>query len=348
LRTKIAPTEIRLDASTICQLKCPSCPTTTGEIAKFVKSGFLKFDDFKKLVDDNPSIKLIELSNWGEALLNPQILRILQYSFEKGVHLSLRNGANLDRVKPDVIEGLVKYQLRSISCSIDGGTPETYAVYRVRGDFTRVIGNIKQINEYKRQYNSIYPQLSYQFVAFGHNEQEIQQARDLAIQLDMNFKLKLSWDDFYAESFSPVKDREVIAKESGLGVASRSEFRKKFRRAYLQSGICSEMWTAPQVNFDGRVLGCCVNHWDDYGNAFNDGLLSVLNNERMQYARRMLAGKAPERADIACTSCEFYKAMKEDGSWIGPQDTGVPPSRAYLALRNLVPGRLRQLVKSFL
>jgi hypothetical protein len=108
------------------------------------------------------------------------------------------------------------------------------------------------------------------------------------------------------------------------------------------------MWTAPQVNFDGRVLGCCVNHWDDYGNAFNDGLLSVLNNERMQYARRMLAGKAPERADIACTSCEFYKAMKEDGSWIGPQDTGVPPSRAYLALRNLVPGRLRQLVKSFL
>ena len=345
VKIKIKPDRIRLDASTVCQLKCPSCPTTTGQIAKFLKSGFLKFDDFRKLVDASPWIKLIELSNWGEALLNPQLLQILQYAHGKGVHLSLANGANLNTVKPEVLEGLVKYQLRSITCSIDGASPETYAVYRVRGDFDRVISNMERINEFKQKYHSPYPELTYQFVAFGHNEHEIQQARELAVRLNMTFALKLNWDDLYDAPFSPVRDHDLIARESGLGVANRVEFREKFGQAYVQKGICSEMWTGPQVNFDGRVVGCCVNYWDDFGNAFTDGLLKVLNNERMQYARLMLLGKAPERADIACTTCKFYQAMKEDGSWIQQRDISLLPSRVYAAICSVIPKRARLAVR---
>ena len=347
MKTKITPEQIRLDASTICQLKCRGCPTTSGQIAKFLKSGFLKFDDFRKLLEDNPRIKLIELSNWGEALLNPQLLQILQYAYGKGVHLSLKNGANLNTVKPEVLEGLVKYQLRFITCSIDGASPGTYSVYRVRGHFNRVVRNIKRINEFKQKYNSPYPELSYQFVVFGHNEHEIQEARALAARLNMKFALKLNWDDLYDTPFSPVRDHDLIARESGLGVANRAEFREKFGQAYLQKWICAEMWTSPQVNFDGRVAGCCVNHWDDYGNAFTDGLLKILNNERMRYARLMLLGKAQERADIACTTCKFYKAMKEDGSWIQREDIGLPRSRIYAAIRSVVPKRVRQAAKRF-
>lgn len=344
MKTKITPDRIRLDASTICQLKCPGCPTTTGQIAKFLKSGLLKFDDFRKLVDDNPWIKLIELSNWGESLLNPQLPQILQYGYEKGVHLSLQNGANLNTVKPEVLESLVKYQLRFISCSIDGASPGTYSVYRVRGDFNRVISNIERINEFKEKYNSPYPELSYQFVAFGHNEHEIEQARALAARLNMKFALKLNWDDLYDTPFSPVRDHDLIARESGLGVANRAEFTEKFGQAYLQKGLCAEMWTSPQVNFDGRVIGCAVNHWDDYGNAFADGLLKTLNNERMRYTRLMLQGKAQPRADIACTTCKFYTAMKENRSWIR---LGLPRSRIYAAIRSVVPKRVRQAARRF-
>jgi MoaA/NifB/PqqE/SkfB family radical SAM enzyme len=344
VKTTITPDQIRLDASTVCQLKCPGCPTASGEIAKFLKSGFVKFDDFKGLVDHNPWIKHIELSNWGESLLNPQLLHILQYAHEKGVHLSLQNGANLNTVRPEVLEGLVKYQLRLISCSIDGASPETYSAYRVRGDFNQVIGNIERINEFKRQYNSPYPELNYQFVAFGHNEHEIQQARALAERLKMKFRLKLSWDDFYGAPFSPVHDHELISRESGLGVANRAEFKEKFGEAYLQKAICADMWLAPQINFDGRVIGCCINYWDDYGNAFRDGLLKILNSERMRYTRRMLLGRAPERADIPCTTCKFYKAMKEKNSWIGRHDIGLP-SRLHSAIRSVIPKGMRQAAR---
>jgi MoaA/NifB/PqqE/SkfB family radical SAM enzyme len=346
--TTITPDRIRLDASTICQLRCPGCPTTSGEIATFLKSGFLKFDDFRKLVDDNSWIKHIELSNWGESLLNPQLLQILQYAHAKGVHLSLQNGANLNNAKPEVLEGLVKYQLREITCSIDGASPATYSMYRVRGDFKRVIGNLERINEFKQQYNSPYPELSYQFIAFGHNEHEIQQARALAERLNMSFKLKLNWDDLYGAPFSPVNDHELISRESGLGVANRAEFKEKFGQAYLQKPICAQMWTSPQVNFDGRVIGCCVNYWDDYGNAFKDGLRKILNNERMRYARRMLLGKAQERADIACTTCKSYQAMKENGSWISRQEIGLPASRIYGAIRSMIPKGVRRTVKGLI
>ena len=46
------PKSNRLDASTNCQLKCPSCPTAKGEIQKNIGGGFLKFGDLKKIVDE--------------------------------------------------------------------------------------------------------------------------------------------------------------------------------------------------------------------------------------------------------------------------------------------------------
>jgi hypothetical protein len=237
---------------------------------------------------------------------------------------------------------LVRYQLRLITCSIDGASPDTYSVYRVRGNFDRVIMNIERINEFKHQYKSPYPELTYQFVAFGHNEHEIQQARALAARLNMNFALKLNWDDLYDKPFSPVRDHELIARESGLGVANRAEYKERFGEGYLQKATCLQMWTSPQVNFDGRVVGCCVNYWDDYGNAFSHGLLTILNNKRMRYARLMLLGKARERTDIPCTTCKHYLAMKESNSWISSADLGLPASGIHAKISSMVPERLRR------
>jgi hypothetical protein len=47
-------------------------------------------------------------------------------------------------------------------------------------------------------------------------------------------------------------------------------------------------------NWDGKVLGCCINTWIDFGgNAFRDGLTASLNTEQIQYAQAMLLGRAP-------------------------------------------------------
>ncbi|MEN8447814.1 MAG: radical SAM protein [Cyanobacteria bacterium J06555_13] len=300
---------LRLEASSNCQLKCPSCPTASGEIQKSIGGGFLSVENFKKIVDDNPQIKSIELSNWGEIFLNPNILDIMKYAHEREVTLTVTNGANLNTVKEDVLEGIVKYGIRHITCSIDGASQETYSIYRRNGDFNRVIENIKQIVAYKRQYNSEFPRLRWQFVVFGHNEHEIETARQMVKDLGMDhFMPKLSWD----EKFSPIQDQEAVYKAIGFDISEQNDFWIK--------NICTQLWTIPQVNWDGRVLGCCVNHWDDFGNAFEAGLETIVEGEKMDFARQMLSGKAAARDDIPCTRCWHYKSIKDQQNWITDED----------------------------
>ena len=73
----IEPVSIRLEASSHCQLRCPSCPTTDGSIDQAIGMGFLTAGDFRTFLERNPSVQNIELSNYGEIFLNPQLLEIL-------------------------------------------------------------------------------------------------------------------------------------------------------------------------------------------------------------------------------------------------------------------------------
>ena len=315
----IRPRKIRLDASTVCQLKCPACPTAGGATGRRIGVGFLKFEDFKKFVNDNPRVAHIELSNWGEVLLNKDLDKILKYAYERSVALSSRNGNNFNDASPKILEAIVKYKLRVMTCSIDGTNQDTYAVYRVGGNFNRVMENVRMINVFKAKYRSRFPQLRWQFIAFGHNEHEISRARAMAAGLNMDFVVKHSWEDLFTAPFSPIKDAALVRRESGLGVADRGEYRRKYKAEFVKQ-CCLEMWKSPQINFDGRVLGCSINFWGDYGNAYRDGLENALNNDQIAYARRMLTGTAPANPGVPCTDCKIYINMREHGTWMSDQD----------------------------
>lgn len=310
----IKPIKIRLEASSACQLRCPSCPTAQGIIAKSaVGAGLLKFEDFKALVDQNPIVREIGLSNWGEVMLNPQLVQILAYAHEKGVKINLSNGVNLNTAADEALEALVKYGVEEITVSIDGASQETYEQYRVRGHFDTVIGNVRKINAYKRQYGSQQPRLNWQFVIFGHNEHEINAVKALCQELDMAFRPKLNWDP----DFSPVRNKQQVMLDAGLSATTRQddwEQTHKFQQ-------CLQLWNDPQINWDGKVLGCCVNYWQDFGgNVFTDGPEAALNGEKISYARDMLMGKVPDRSDIPCSDCSKYQRMAAEQVWITRSD----------------------------
>ncbi len=314
----VQPTTIRLEASSACQLRCPSCPTTSGAARPVVGRGFLKFADFKALLDANPWLEGVELSNCGEIFVNPQLGQILEYAHGKGVKLHCTNGANLNDVTEPVLEAVVKYGLRRMTCSIDGASQASYEIYRVRGNFDQVIANVRRINHYKRIYQSKFPALVWQFVVFGHNEHEIDAARQMATELGMSFVVKLSWDS----DFSPVRDKAAVRRATRFDSATREEFRARYGHDYVE-GICAQLWQMPQINWDGKVLGCCRNFWGEFGgNAFSDGLLNVINSEPMQYARHMLRGDAPARSDIPCTTCDIYLGRQgQAGRIVGAPST---------------------------
>lgn len=315
-RPQTAPSRIRIEASSFCQLRCPSCPTTAGAIHPVISSGFLRFADFRALIDRNPSITAVELSNYGEALLNPELIEMLRYAQRKSVAVNLHNGVNLNHCRDELLEAFVKYQVQMITCSIDGASQETYRVYRVRGDFEKVIGNIKRINHFKETYHSEVPRLSWQFVVFGHNEHEIPVARAMAAELGMTFHTKISWD----AKFSPIRDKEFVQAQTGEQAVTRKEYEEIHGRMYQRDG-CLQLWNDPQINWNGKNLGCCRNFWGDFGgNAFTDGLAACFDHEKMRYARSMLRGQKPPRRDIPCSTCDKYDAMQNRSDWIVRDD----------------------------
>jgi MoaA/NifB/PqqE/SkfB family radical SAM enzyme len=293
---------IRIDASTICQLQCPICPTANRIIAKSViGSNYLKFSNFKQFIDQNDKIKTIELSNWGEIFLNPDLPKIIQYAHEHHVSLTAGNGVNLNRASEEVLKAVVTYKFKLINISIDGATNETYKQYRRNGNFDEVIKNIKKINEFKKRYHTVYPILIWQFIIMGHNEHELLSAKKKAKELNMIFFPKLNWDS----SYSPIVDKEAVRKNAGLSFVTRDEYFQKFQKDYILE--CSQFWTSPQINWDGKLLGCCQNMWGDYGNVFEQGLIACLQSEKYQYAKGMILGTMPPREDIPCIKCPTYK-----------------------------------------
>ncbi len=317
---RVTATSIRIDASAHCQLACPLCPTADGRTREGLGRGHLKLADFERLLDRNPEIAQVELSNYGEMFLNPQLPAILAAAHERQVTVSGANGANLNHASEEALEAVVKYRLRSLTCSIDGATQETYGRYRVNGDLERVLTHVDKIREHRRAYGSAFPMLDWQFVVFGHNEHELPTIKALAAERGMGFRPRLSWD----EDFSPIQNRELVRLESGVGAASRSEFREQRGIGYGRK-LCLQLWRQPALNWDGRLFGCCVNYWQDFGvNAFDVGLDAAVNHPTIEHTRRMLMGQAEPQPDTPCLRCDHYRELQESGAWLTEDEVAAP------------------------
>jgi hypothetical protein len=117
----------------------------------------------------------------------------------------------------------------------------------------------------------------------------------------MEFKPKLNWSSTY----TPIKNKEVIKKESGLNVSDRKEFKKKNKKEYILP--CFQLWKSPIINWDGKLIGCCLNFNMDFGNVFEKGLDKCLKNKKYIYTKKFLIGKKKLTKKIPC----FYCSKKE-------------------------------------
>jgi len=304
---------IVLESSSICQLRCPVCSTAKGmNKNNIIGEGFLKFSDFKKIIEENPEIENIDLSNRGEPFLNPDILKIIKFGFQKKIRLDAETGTNLNYASDKILEGLVKYKFEVLKVSIDGASNETYSIYRKYGNFEKVIENIKKINRFKKIYGSKYPKLIWQFIIFGHNEHEIPKAKKMAQELNMEFKFQLN----HTKTYSPIKDIKFVKEASGLNAVTRDEFRQKKGKNYVIP--CLTLWTKPRINWNGEFLGCCINTIISFGNVFEKRLSGCLNSEKYRYTKRFLLGLESTRKDIPCFNCKYYdpkvsEILKEKG-----------------------------------
>ena len=293
---------IRIEADSRCQLHCPLCPTGDGRNRKGVVGwGYLTSENFERILDLNPEIEQVELSNWGEIMLNPEIELIIRSAHRRGIKLMARNGVNFNYVSRPVLLAMVECEFRHLTISIDGASQEVYSMFRRGGDLDLVLNNIRELNCLKATNKSIYPELRWQFIAFGHNEHEIERARAMAADLGMEFYVKLN----ATSDYSPVRNVAEVATSSGTGVSSRAEYRQLTGKPYALP--CTQLLSEPQVNWNGVVLGCCRNSAVALGNAFANPIEECQRGELYLKTLRIASGVDENPSGTPCRDCGIYR-----------------------------------------
>ncbi|MDO8527724.1 MAG: radical SAM protein [Deltaproteobacteria bacterium] len=300
---KSKPVRMVIDAGNICQLKCPLCPTGLERPTR--QKSLLKFEDFKKIIDEAGSYLCeVDLYNWGEPFLNPDIFKMIGYAKKMGIKVTI--SSNLNLIKEGWIEEMIQLKLDHLTVSLDGTSAKSYEKYRIGGNFNTVLSNLKKIVALKRQYKSKYPKITWQFLIMKHNEHEMEEAKRLSkeigvdelhlrpVRCDMGMELLMNDAEKIesAKAWLPTQDKH-----------SRYNYKTKAKKNPLSK--CLFQTTTMVVNANGSVSPCCGVYdekWD-LGNALKDGVFNVWNNPKYQQARKAVLEKDTSDENLICSYC---------------------------------------------
>ena len=164
------PYKLIIDPTNACNLGCPLCPTGLKQSSR--KKGILKFDQFKKIIDQVKDYCIeVHLYNWGEPTLNKNLIQMLEYCDQN--HIWTRISSNLSlSYKENYLEDLLKSGLSLLHVDVDGLDQEVYSKYRRKGNIDLVLNNIKKIKELKEKLNLKKPVLELAMLAMSQNEHQ--------------------------------------------------------------------------------------------------------------------------------------------------------------------------------
>ncbi len=294
------PNKINIDIGNVCNLKCPLCPTGRGD--RGASRGLMRFEDFRKIIDQiGRYITNLELYNWGEPLLNKDLIPMINYA--KGRNIPVCISTNLNILTRKMAEDIVATNIDKIFISCDGASSETYSKYRVGGDFDRVISNIYLLQEAKEKLKNSYTRLVLLFHVFRFNEHEIEQVKNLTEKLGIELRINKMRTDMGKEIFET--DRDSIERDKEW-IPDNERYRAfdLTQKKKVKQMKCRNLWHTAVINWDGSVLPCCAVYGEKYsfGNVFDEPFQTIWNNETYRIARKEIREKI-ENSHTICHIC---------------------------------------------
>lgn len=307
------PKHVYMDPSSACHLHCPLCPTGANTIN--LPRRIMKFDDFKKYIDQIPTVEKLDLYNWGEPFLNPDIIRIIKYAKEKNIYTVLDSNLSLalDEKKMDEI---VTSGLDELRVALDGASEKSYSEYRKGGNFKLVMENMKRLRIRQKIVKTQTPRILWKFLVHKHNEHELQKAEKMAISLDV----QLIFEKFMLSEYIP--DVDVTP---GVSLKARKEHWLPKNEKFVQdeykrpnayprfpNTVCPYLFSSPVIHPDGTVLPCCYasDIKSSFGNLKIASFKQIWHSKKYQYARSLFVpGAKAKRIPVVCEKCPVFKPI---------------------------------------
>lgn len=282
------PDSVYIDpVGNLCQLKCPLCPVGAQLLSQ--DRVIMPLETFKTILDKMPFLRAIELYRSGEPFLNPDLTAMIRYACSRNIKVVISTNFSFSR--PDeFFDELVASGLETLVVSLDGTSQETYAHYRVGGNYDLVLSNIKILIEAKNRSRSNMPKIIWQFLVNKYNEHEVEAAKKIAdtlkISLDLRpISLADNEPDIRHDSFDIEERKLEWLPQNDVYI---SGCYKGTYRYPLSTGICPELFTRVIVMADGKILPCC-EVWDR-ASAFGDLLEESFDD--IWYGRKYLDARS--------------------------------------------------------
>lgn len=287
------PFSLVLDTSSLCNLECVWCPT--GQKRNSRTQCIMPYDKVIDIFDKlGPYLKKVMLCNWGEPLLNKDLIKEITYIKTKyDFHLILSSNLNTQLSQEDA-ENLINSGIDVLICSIDGATQNTYEKYRRKGCLNTALENLKLLIKSKRKYKKKSPYIVWQYLVFKHNEHEISKAKEMANDIGVdNIHFVKPWCPEDWISTLPEYSNYIINEKE------KKEYKNITKHCYC-------LWTTIVINANGSVSPCCSveDEKNDFGNFFNQSLFKLWNNKNYRVARKYNITRKKNNINNICVACD--------------------------------------------
>jgi radical SAM protein with 4Fe4S-binding SPASM domain len=290
------PSHIDIELSSLCNLSCPMCYTTTDEFKQKINQKNMSFELFKKLIDEASQYNLysIRLSLRGEAFLNKNIYDMIKYAKNSGIKevSTLTHGGILNE---DGFEKLIDLDLDWLTISFDG-LGETYDKIRHPLKFDDAVEKIKNYSEIKKKRGVVKPVIKVQTVwpAISKNPDKFFNTfKDISDQIASN----------------PLIDY--------LGNDTDIEYENDF--------TCPQLWERLVIGADGTVMMCSNDEFEQnkLGNVTDDSIYEIWHGKKLNDIRKIHIKHMGTSEISACKNCYLPRKTKRDSDNVDGRQIGI-------------------------
>lgn len=247
-----------IDIVGTCNLRCPTCPV--GNSPERPK-GFMHIEMFERIVEKirrespvaNPQINLY---NWGEPLLHPQLPTMIGILRGAGMRSYLSSNLNIKRG----LEAVIAAAPDELKISLSGFSQQTYSRAHARGNLELVQANMRLVRDFADDYG-----VATKFWVGHHiyrsNQQDMELVRRLCEELRFAYHPIAA---FYMplERLLDVIDGKPNPRDGGIldDLLHKPGRDRQLAIARQRSGRfdCELRFNQTVINHDGTVALCCT------------------------------------------------------------------------------------------
>ena len=319
------PYTIEIEITNKCNKKCLICEHTYWN----EPNRDLTFDEFLKIINCFPKLKWVNLTGEGDAFLNKDYLKMIEYLKSKNICVYLVD--SFDLIDESKSAKLIQLGVDGIWISMDSANKEIYEKIKIGCDFDKIIKNIKTLLQLKKKYKSPIPELCFRYIITKLNLDGLSKFVEFIAKLRDDYDLgEGSKIEFAGLLYFPeiehlylseipkdiVFETLATARKYGMHVDfSHPEHSSKLPAMHL----CSA-WSEPYIMMGGYVMPCCavlMSNKRDFlrkyslGNIFEQSFEKIWYSERYKKFRALISNPSGQ-VPILCQGCRAFNTLDRE------------------------------------